>query len=97
MEAPRCDEQAQAVEDGHLGTNGYEGFRRCELRDEPPNKASPLRAYHEVVAVSKADRPREIVADVVGNVCESGDVLASGVALPKLDEGDVLAIVDIGA
>jgi len=54
-------------------------------------------AYHEVVAVSKADRPREIVADVVGNVCESGDVLASGVALPKLDEGDVLAIVDVGA
>jgi diaminopimelate decarboxylase len=54
-------------------------------------------AYHEVVAATKADRPRELVADVVGNVCESGDVLATGVSLPGVEEGDVLAIMNAGA
>jgi diaminopimelate decarboxylase len=54
-------------------------------------------AYHEVVAATKADRPRELVADVVGNVCESGDVLATGVSLPRVEEGDVLAIMNAGA
>jgi len=54
-------------------------------------------AYHEVVAATKADRPRELVADVVGNICESGDVLATGVSLPRVEEGDVLAIMNAGA
>ncbi|MCX8209081.1 MAG: diaminopimelate decarboxylase [Sulfolobales archaeon] len=54
-------------------------------------------AYHEVVAVSKADRPRVLTADVVGNVCESGDVLAVNAQLPELEEGDVLAIMNAGA
>lgn len=54
-------------------------------------------AYHEVVAASKADRPKEVVADVVGNICESGDILATNVSLPKVEEGDVLAIMNAGA
>jgi diaminopimelate decarboxylase len=54
-------------------------------------------AYHEVVAATKADQPRELVADVVGNICESGDVLATGVSLPRVEEGDVLAIMNAGA
>ena len=54
-------------------------------------------AYHEVVAATKADQPGELVADVVGNICESGDVLAIDARLPKLEEGDVLAIMNAGA
>jgi len=54
-------------------------------------------AYHEVIAVSKVDWPKEMVADVVGNVCESGDVLARDMVLPRLEEGDVLAIMNAGA
>jgi diaminopimelate decarboxylase len=54
-------------------------------------------AYHEVVAATKADQPGELVADVVGNICESGDVLATGISLPRVEEGDVLAIMNAGA
>ncbi|MCX8185451.1 MAG: diaminopimelate decarboxylase [Sulfolobales archaeon] len=54
-------------------------------------------AHHEVIAVSKADQPRVVTADVVGNICESGDILALDVQLPKLSEGDVLAVMNAGA
>ncbi|MEM2074472.1 MAG: diaminopimelate decarboxylase [Zestosphaera sp.] len=54
-------------------------------------------AYHEVIPASKADHPKEVRADIVGNICESGDVLASDRSLPGLEEGDILAIMDVGA
>lgn len=34
---------------------------------------------------------------VVGNICESGDILAKGRQLPELREGDLLALLDAGA
>lgn len=54
-------------------------------------------AHHEVVAASKADWPKVVRADVVGNICESGDVLTTEVELPEVEEGDVLAIMNAGA
>ena len=54
-------------------------------------------AYHEIVPVmARAKREREIV-DIVGPVCESGDFLARGRAIAKVDEGDLLAVLDAGA
>jgi len=54
-------------------------------------------AHHEVIHTTRADADRRIVADIVGNICESGDVLAKDVELPEVSEGDVLAIMDVGA
>ncbi len=34
---------------------------------------------------------------VVGNICESGDIIARNRALPPLQEGDILAVLDTGA
>jgi diaminopimelate decarboxylase len=55
-------------------------------------------AYHEIRPVLEpaAVGPR-IVADVVGPVCESGDYLALGRALPQLRPGDLLAVMTAGA
>ena len=35
--------------------------------------------------------------DVVGNICESGDIFGSDVKLPESKDGDLLAILDVGA
>jgi diaminopimelate decarboxylase len=43
-----------------------------------------------------ATNAREIV-DVVGPVCESGDFFARDRDLPRVEEGDLLAILDAGA
>ncbi|MCL4157962.1 UNVERIFIED_CONTAM: hypothetical protein GTU68_054870 [Idotea baltica] len=55
-------------------------------------------AYHEIWPVVKtADDGVEIVADVVGPVCETGDYLALDRKLPKPKPGDLLALLSAGA
>jgi diaminopimelate decarboxylase len=55
-------------------------------------------AYHEIrpVADAAAGRAAETV-DVVGPICESGDFLARDRALPRVEEGELLAVMSSGA
>lgn len=56
-------------------------------------------AYHEIVPVNqpgKSSTKKEAI-DVVGPVCESGDFFARDRELPRVEEGDLLAILDAGA
>ena len=54
-------------------------------------------AYHHIENLSKWGEERAIVADVVGPICESGDVLGRGRVLPQTDSGDVLVVETAGA
>ncbi|QAY95410.1 diaminopimelate decarboxylase [Methylovirgula ligni] len=54
-------------------------------------------AYHEIVPVMPAPGAREIVADVVGPVCETGDFLALDRRMPEPRPGDLLAVLSAGA
>lgn len=54
-------------------------------------------AYHEIVNLTRLDAPQEITADVVGPICETGDVLGYGRRLPATEEGDVILIATAGA
>jgi diaminopimelate decarboxylase len=56
-------------------------------------------AYHEIVPVvqAKNSTPKKETTDVVGPVCESGDFFARDRELPRVEEGDLLAILDTGA
>jgi diaminopimelate decarboxylase len=56
-------------------------------------------AHHEIVPVtqSMAPEPKSEVTDIVGPVCETGDFFARDRALPVVNEGDLLAILDAGA
>jgi diaminopimelate decarboxylase len=53
-------------------------------------------AYQEVVPVIRTDR-EEMVADVVGPICESADFLARDHKLPVMSQGELLAIKSAGA
>jgi diaminopimelate decarboxylase len=46
---------------------------------------------------SKDSSSKREVVDVVGPVCESGDFFARDRELPRVEEGDLLAILDAGA
>ena len=53
-------------------------------------------AYHRIDNLTHPDAaPREV--DVVGNICESGDVFARARSLPMPQLGDLLALRDAGA
>lgn len=53
-------------------------------------------AYHEIVPLTKKGGVT-ISSDVVGPVCESGDFFAQDRPLPKVGEGDHLALLSAGA
>ncbi|GBE56571.1 MAG TPA: diaminopimelate decarboxylase [Euryarchaeota archaeon] len=55
------------------------------------------KAYHEVVVASRAGEEAKEVVTIAGNVCESGDILAHDRSLPKIVEGDLIALLDTGA
>lgn len=54
------------------------------------------QAHHEILKV-KSQTNKSQVYDVVGPICESSDVLGYERLLPELNEGDWLAIADVGA
>jgi diaminopimelate decarboxylase len=55
-------------------------------------------AHHEILPVREiSSQGGNIVADVVGPVCETGDYLALGRRLPALKAGDLVAVMSSGA
>jgi diaminopimelate decarboxylase len=53
-------------------------------------------SYHEIVPLRK--RPgKAISSDVVGPICESGDFFCKDRPLPKVEEGDLIALLSGGA
>lgn len=56
---------------------------------------------HHDIEIYKRDNnnvtsPKEEVT-VVGNICENGDILAENIMMPKIQEGDIIGILDAGA
>jgi diaminopimelate decarboxylase len=53
-------------------------------------------SYHQILPVKEEAR-EEIVADVVGPICESSDFLAKGRKMPKVNPGELIAVMSAGA
>jgi len=54
-------------------------------------------AYHEVVVANKLSETPDRAYTIAGPICESGDILARERHLPKVERGDLIAILDTGA
>lgn len=57
-------------------------------------------SYHEIEAYRDGKPLNEEAtetATVVGNICESGDIIAKNRVLPVIKEGDILGVMDAGA
>jgi diaminopimelate decarboxylase/aspartate kinase len=54
-------------------------------------------AWHEIVNLTRLDESTSELVQIVGPICESGDVLGSNRRLPPAQEGDVLLIAQTGA
>lgn len=54
-------------------------------------------AYHRIVNLTRLDKRPTMVADVVGPICETGDVLGYKRRLPQTEGGDIILIATAGA
>ena len=54
-------------------------------------------AYHEVVPCDYADSELEEEVTIAGNICETGDVLAKRRRMPRIKEGNKVAVLGAGA
>ena len=56
-------------------------------------------SHHDIEVYKKnnklADEREEVT--IVGNICESGDILAENVVLPQIEEEDIIGVLDAGA
>jgi diaminopimelate decarboxylase len=77
-------------------TNNSKRFLIVDAAMNDLLRPSLYGAYHEIVPVSRDSRQTEIT-DVVGPICETGDFFARDRKLPLVSEGDLLAILDVGA
>jgi diaminopimelate decarboxylase len=59
-------------------------------------RPSLYNAYHQIVPLELKGRPVE-KADIVGPLCESGDFLALGREIPRVERGEYLAVMCAGA
>jgi len=77
-------------------TNGNKRFLVVDAAMNDLIRPALYGAYHEMAPVTP-HHGQEEVCDVVGPVCETGDFLARDRRLPKLTEGELIAILDAGA
>ena len=54
-------------------------------------------AWHEIVNLSRLGQVADELVQVVGPICETGDVLGGNRRLPVCREGDVILIAEAGA
>lgn len=52
-------------------------------------------SHHDIEVYNDSTDTEEIT--VVGNICESGDIIAHDRVLPKVTEGDIIGVLDAGA
>ncbi len=80
-------------------TNGENIYAGTDLGFNVLARPMMYDSHHDVEVYRKNGSPDSelIEQSVVGNICESGDILAKKRLLPRIEEGDILGILDAGA
>lgn len=81
----------------YLKKNGSKHFVIVDAAMNDLIRPALYQAYHQIVPVEPRPRARQMVADIVGPVCETGDFFARDRSLAAVRPGDLLAILDAGA
>jgi diaminopimelate decarboxylase len=80
----------------YLKRTGHKNFVIVDAAMNDLIRPAFYDAYHEIVPLTQKTGAT-LKADVVGGICESGDYFARDRVLPKVVEGDYLALLSAGA
>jgi diaminopimelate decarboxylase len=78
-------------------TNGPKRFLIVDAAMNDLIRPSLYGAHHEIIPVLRKPDAKKQAYDVVGPICETGDFFARDRQLPKIGEGELVAILDSGA
>ncbi|MFX1329168.1 MAG: diaminopimelate decarboxylase [Promethearchaeota archaeon] len=76
--------------------NGFKLFAGIDAGFNTLIRPTLYGSYHHIIACNEKSKKPILTYDIVGPICESGDVLGKERELPELNEGDYLAILDTG-
>lgn len=79
-----------------LKSNSSKSFAIIDAGMNDLMRPSLYQAWHNIIPVNESSTAQENVYDVVGPVCETGDILGKDRSL-KVEQGDLLAIRSAGA
>jgi len=77
--------------------NGYKLFAGIDAGFNTLIRPTLYGSYHHIIACKENYKEKTLRYDIVGPICESGDILGRKRELQELNEGDYLAILDTGA
>lgn len=79
--------------------NSGQKYAGCDIGFSVLIRPAMYDSYHGVEIYRPGNEPSERKEEVtiVGNICESGDILARSRLLPEIKQGDILGILDAGA
>jgi len=77
--------------------NGNKNFIIVDAAMNDLLRPSIYQAYHHIQPINKNDDRKEIIADVVGPICESGDYFAKDRTITESKSGELLAVTSAGA
>ncbi|MEN3369713.1 MAG: diaminopimelate decarboxylase [Verrucomicrobiota bacterium] len=81
----------------YLKQTGHKKFVIVDAGMNDLIRPALYQSYHEIVPVREPAGAEREPVDVVGPVCESGDFFAQDRELPKMKEGDLVALMSAGA
>ena len=76
---------------------GYRNFIGLDAGMETLMRPGLYGAYHRIYKVGDVDAEHSQVVDITGRICENTDRLAVDRPFPKVGEGDLVGIMDVGA
>lgn len=76
---------------------GYKNYISVDggMSDNP--RYALYKSKYTLFVANNANGKRDLVCDVVGRCCESGDIIQPSVSLPKAKRGDIVAVCTTGA
>ena len=76
---------------------GQQGYIGLETGMNSLIRPALYGAWHNIVNLSKLNQREEYTANIVGPMCETGDILGIDRKMPHTEEGDVVLIANTGA
>lgn len=76
---------------------GKQGYIGLETGMNSLIRPALYGAWHNIVNLTRLTEPREFTANIVGPMCESGDILGIDRPMPASQAGDVVLIANTGA